>query len=241
MIEIKGLSTTFDNGKKIVHNNLNLKINKGERISLIGKNGVGKTVLAETIVGIREIQSGEIISDEGFDRTKDVGMQFQSEFGTQDMITPKNVISFFSKLNRKKIEHDEINELITLFGIKEFENTKFFKLSGGQKQRINLLLALMSKPKFLILDEFTTGLDITTVIDIMDYVLNYVTQNNVTLIVITHSSKEIKLLTEKVILMKDGVIKKEYNTSDIEKEYNGDFDQFLIDSISTGGKNNENK
>lgn len=234
LLSIKGLHTSFSNkgsGKKVVHSNLDLDLYEGETLSIIGVNGAGKTVLAETIVGIREIQKGVMIEKEGFDRKLNSGIQFQSEDNPSDLIKPKNLISFYKKFYKNIVSEEHIKEMIQIFGIEEFLNRKMNKLSGGQKQRLNLLLSVISKPKLLVLDEFTTGLDIASVIDILEYITNFVKENNSTLVVITHNAKEIKMMADRVVLIKDGIATNEITTKQINTKYKGDFDQYLIDQI----------
>lgn len=234
LLSLKEIKTKFNdkNGVKVVHNGLNLDIYEGETLSIIGKNGAGKTVLVETIVGVRNIQSGKIETAEGFDRQFDSGIQFQTEDDTSELIRPKYLIDFYKDFyGPENIDKIELEKMIEVFGIKDFLNKKMKQLSGGQKQRVNLLLAVMSKPKLLILDEFTTGLDITSVIDILDYITELAKREGMTTIIVTHSAKEIKMLADRVVLIQDGVIKEEVTHSEIKKKYNDDFDQYLIDSI----------
>ncbi len=235
LLSIKHLDTKFKNkdSTKIVHNDLNLDIYDGEVLSIIGSNGAGKTVLAETIIGIRKVQKGEIsVLDADFNLRTQSSIQFQNEDNASDMITPRNTITFYKKFFRKRVSEELVSEMIRVFGVEEFLDTKTDKLSGGQRQRLNLLLAMINRPRLLILDEFTTGLDITSVIGILNYIMKYIKESKSTLIVITHSSKEIKMLAERVVLLKDGKISAEFTTKEIETKYKGDFDQFLIDQIS---------
>lgn len=233
LISIENLKTKFKdkNSIKVVHNGLDLNIYDGEVLSIIGANGAGKTVLVETLIGVRNIQSGKITLAEGFDIEFDSGLQFQTEDNASELIKPRNLVNFYKKFYKGKIDEQELEKMISIFGLEEFMDRKLNKLSGGQKQRLNLLLATMHHPKLLILDEFTTGLDITSVIDILDYIMDMVKKNNSTLIVITHSAKEIKMLADRVVLIKDGIINNEITTKEIEQKYKGDFDQFLIEQI----------
>ncbi len=237
LITIKNLNTAFTEKSKVkvVHSNLNLEIYDGEVLSIIGANGAGKTVLAETIVGVREIQSGEIKTHDEFSLELDTGLQFQTEDNASELIKPKNLITFYKKFYKGKVDEDELENMIKVFGLEEFIDRKINKLSGGQKQRLNLLLACMHQPRLLILDEFTTGLDITSVIDILDYIIEMVKKNKSTLIVITHSAKEIKMMADRVVTIRDGRIDNEITTKEIDVKYKGDFDQFMIDEIR-GGK-----
>ncbi len=233
LISIKDLETVFKekDSLKIVHNKLNLDIYDGEVLSIIGANGAGKTVLAETIIGVRDIQKGKIDYKKGFDIQIDSGLQFQTEDNATDVIKPSELIEFYRKFYKGRVNNEELEEMIDIFGLREFLNRKINKLSGGQKQRLNLLLATMHKPKLLILDEFTTGLDITSVIDILDYIMKMVKENKSTLIVITHNAKEIKMMADRVVLISEGKINNEITTKQIQTKYKGDFDQFMIEQI----------
>lgn len=233
LVSIKGLETAFkDKGStKVVHACLDLDIYDGEVLSIIGANGAGKTVLVETITGIRNVQKGTITVKEDFDIQLESGLQFQTEDNASELIKPRNIITFYKKFYKGMVDEAELENMIKVFGLEEFLDRKINKLSGGQKQRLNLLLACMHQPKLLILDEFTTGLDITSVIDILDYIVEMVKKNKSTLIVITHSAKEIKMLADRVVLINNGVIANEITTTEIETKYKGDFDQFMIDQI----------
>ncbi len=233
LITIKKLNTSFKDkdNLKVVHSDLDLDIYDGEVLSIIGANGAGKTVLAETIVGVRSIQSGTIETHDDFSLELDTGLQFQTEDNASELIKPTNIITFYKKFYNGKVDEAELQNMIKVFGLEEFMNRKINKLSGGQKQRLNLLLACMHQPRLLILDEFTTGLDITSVIDILDYIIDMVKKNKSTLIVITHSAKEIKMLADRVVTIRNGKIENEITTKEIDAKYKGDFDQFMIDEI----------
>ncbi len=234
LVEIKKLTTKFKEGKdfKVVHNELDLDIYDGEVLSIIGKNGCGKTTLVQTLVGLKKLQSGEIVLADGFDLREQTGIQFQTEDKTSELIRPKNLIKFFKKFyGEDKIDDAKLEEMIEVFGLTEFMNRKLNKLSGGQRQRLNLLLAVMSQPRLIILDEFTTGLDITSVMGILEYIMKMKKENKSTIIVITHQSKEIKMMADRVVLMKDGKIAKEFTNKEIVDKYKNDFDDFLFKAI----------
>lgn len=238
LIEIKKLSTKFKEGKdyKVVHNELDLDVYDGEVLSIIGKNGCGKTTLVQTLVGLKKLQSGEINFADDFDLRNETGIQFQTEDKTSDLIRPKNLIKFFTKFyGAEKINEEKLNEMIEVFGLTEFMNRKLNKLSGGQRQRLNLLLAVMSQPRLIILDEFTTGLDISSVMGILEYIMKMKKENKATIIVITHQSKEIKMMADRVVHMRDGKIADEFTHKEIVEKYKNDFDDFLYKTIE-GGK-----
>ncbi len=233
LIKIDNLDTIFKDrkGYNHVHTDLSLEIKKGEFLSLIGVNGVGKTVLAETIVGLRKVQSGKIKYADNFNIYEDSSIQFQIEDNTSELITPRNLIRFYTFLFRRKTTKEEVEELIATFDLNKFIDKKVSKLSGGQRQRLNLMLSMINKPKLLILDEFTAGLDIVSSNKIIKYIVEFLKENNSTLIVITHSGKEVKLLANRVVLLSDGKITLDTSVDKVMKEYDNDFDKFMLDKL----------
>ena len=233
-IEISNLTKSFGKNKKkhVVHKNVSLKIYEGETLAIIGANGAGKTVLMETLVGVRKQDKGKIIFDfgPGKDPFEEIGMQFQDS-DPNSKIKPKEMIELIRRMYDSKVDKEQLKEMIKIFGIEDFLDKKIKKLSGGQRQRLNLLLATMHNPKLMILDEFITGLDIVSVHNILDYIKKMKEDNNSTMIIISHQPSEIKKLSDRILVLKDGEIQSEYFTKDVNIKYKGDFDKFLIEHI----------
>lgn len=233
IIKFEGIVKSFKDkdGKKEVHKGVTFNIRRGETVALLGANGAGKTVLMETLVRVQKQNEGKITYDfEGEDPFKEIGMQFQDADSTGNL-TPKEMVNFISTIYKDKVSDKQTKEMIEIYGIKEYYNRKIKKLSGGQRQRVNLLLATMHNPKLMILDEFITGLDIISVRDILEYIQKLKEKNNATLIIISHQPEEIKNLSERVFILKDGIIQDELLTRDIDRKYNGDFSKFLLEVI----------
>jgi len=208
VIEVKDLDVSF--GNVDVLKKVNLSVRKGETLAIIGHNGAGKTVLTETIAKLNNYQNGEIVIADNIE----VGFQFQkAEFSAKYSIM--DIINFFNNLKGKTTQK-EIEKMIKIFGLSDIVNRKRTltkrgarkagKMSGGQKQRLNLLLALLQKPDVVVLDEFITGLDVTSAQSILEYLLKYKEKNKTTFIVISHQPKEIEMLADRVISMKDGKV-----------------------------------
>lgn len=233
IIRFEGIKKSFKDkgGKKEVHKGITFSIKRGETVALLGANGAGKTVLMETLVRVQKQDEGKITYDfEGTDPFKEIGMQFQDADATGNL-TPKEMVKFISTIYKDKVSDEQTKEMIDIYGIKEYYDRKIKKLSGGQRQRVNLLLATMHNPKLMILDEFITGLDIVSVRDILEYIQMLKKKNNATLIIISHQPEEIKSLSERVFILKDGMIQNEMLTKDIDRKYSGDFSKFLLEVI----------
>ncbi len=233
IIRIEGLTKSFKSGFKSneVHKGVTFDIYDGETLAIIGANGAGKTVLMETLVRIQKQNSGNITYNfDGMDPFEEIGMQFQ-DADSNSNLTPLELINFIKKMYGKKVDNGQLEEMLDVFGIRPYLKKRIKKLSGGQKQRVNLLLATMHNPKFLILDEFITGLDILSVRDILEYIAKLKEKNNSTLVIISHQPQEIEKLAERIVILKDGVITDEYSNDEVRKKWKGDFTNFLIESI----------
>ncbi|BDV03665.1 MAG: hypothetical protein HPPSJP_3860 [Candidatus Hepatoplasma scabrum] len=224
-IELKEVYKNF--GKKEVLKGVNLKIKKGERVSIIGHNGSGKTTLADIISGVKNATSGELIYYFGKSREDlgdSIGIQFQ-KLNYPEGYKVSEIIVFFNRMVNKKIRYtnQELKILIREFGIDKFYNKNLISLSGGQKQRVNLFLAFIKKPKLLILDELSTGLDINIYERVVKLFKKYIEKNNVTVILISHNLDEIKNLTNKVFLLKNGKILLEMPSNNLNESNFYDF------------------
>jgi ABC-type multidrug transport system fused ATPase/permease subunit len=202
-IVIKNLTFYYDNSKNKIFDKFNLEIKKGEFIALIGATGSGKTTLIDLIAGLLSPNDGEILSDDqNIENNKNnwlskIGYVPQNIFLNDDSIE-KN-IAF--TMNEEKIDKNKIVEVARQSQIYEFVKNKKdglntivgergAKLSGGQKQRIGIARALYNNSEILILDEFTSALDIKTEEEILQELSKL--KKNKTIIISTHKSDVLK-------------------------------------------------
>ena len=204
-------------GQKKVLNGVSFEIKKGERVSLIGKNGSGKSTLISVVS--QQIRMSKGLISYGYAKNKigsleGMGIQFQTLLYPEGFIV-KDVIHFFnvSVDKSKRMSKSELSDIISLFGINQYLEQKIDRLSGGQQQRINILLALIKKPKLLILDEISTGLDVESSEKIKAYIEKYLDNNkDVALLLISHSDEEIVEMTNKVFVLEKGEIVEEFES-----------------------------
>lgn len=231
ILEFKDVKKSF--GKKEVLKDINLSINKGDRLAIIGSNGSGKSTMINIMVGLLEPTEGKV-SYLGFDNDQikfkeSIGIQFQD--GTYPRgYTINEIINMVHDLNFKgtNMEYKEFiknvrepikEELLEVFELKEYQFYKTQKLSGGQKQKLNVILALVKKPEIVILDELTTGLDIEAQHKVVKYINNYVTESKATLIIISHIVFEMESLINRIVLLDSGEIIDDIELKDIVKVY----------------------
>jgi ABC-2 type transport system ATP-binding protein len=183
-----------------------LIINSNEKVAIVGQNGAGKTTLAEIILGTQEPTSGKV----EFDRKHTVRNAVFQETGFAPEISIYSVAKFYADIfNCRDVNLDELFEK---FDIKEVKRKRYQKLSGGQKQKFKLLIALMNNPKLLLLDELTTSLDYVWRQKIFK-LLNTLTKDDGIVLMISHDPEEIANLCDRVILIENTKIKKDFKLS----------------------------
>ncbi|MDR2821773.1 MAG: ABC transporter ATP-binding protein [Mycoplasmataceae bacterium] len=227
LVELKNVRKEYgQKDKKVVAiADLSFKIIEGENISLVGANGAGKTTAVEMIMKINNPTKGHIYYP--FVSKKDkvnkyLGIQFQDSIYPQ-YISVKSIVNFIINAYNLHIKENELKELVEAFKIEKFYTRRASALSGGQSQRLNILLALLHKPKVVILDELSTGLDITTRNEFKKFIKLYAKKHHITIVLISHDSGEIFDMTDKILILKAGKVVREIptksfaNSNELEK------------------------
>ena len=213
MIELKNVECKF-----IFNDGLNLKINKGEFVVIIGDNGAGKSSLINLISGNLFCLSGQILIDgmdfsnkKNFERSKYISHVFQDfRAGTNGLMSVrenlslalnKNNINLFRRAIKK--ENDDLFKNMIDLDL----NKKVDELSGGQRQKLSLIMAIINKPKILLLDEHTAALDPVAAKEIMEFTNKIIKENNLTALMVTHNLKMSAEYGDRLIFMRDGKIK----------------------------------
>ena len=227
MLEIRNVSKTFNAGtinEKTALRGVNLTLNDGDFVTVIGGNGAGKSTLLNAICGTWHIDSGKIIID-GKDvtstpehkRAKYLGRVFQDPMmGTAaDMEIQENLALAKRRgkirglgwgISRK--EREEYRELLTTLGLglEDRMTSKVGLLSGGQRQAVTLLMAAMAEPKLLLLDEHTAALDPKTAEKVLEITEDIVQKNHLTTLMITHNMRDAIKHGNRLIMMHEGNI-----------------------------------
>lgn len=216
MIEIVDLHKSFNNNH--VLRGLNLTINHGETMVVIGGSGCGKSVLLKHIIGILKPDKGRVLISEKdiskMDETemnklrKRFGMLFQGAALFDSMPVWENV--GFSLKEHRGLPDNEIRriaaEKLSLVGLKEIENLMPSELSGGMRKRVGLARAIAMDPDILLYDEPTTGLDPIMADVINELIIKMKERLNVTSIVITHDMVSAYKIADRIAMMYDGII-----------------------------------
>ncbi|SCB88088.1 amino acid ABC transporter ATP-binding protein [Weissella bombi] len=191
MLEIKNLAKVF--GERVIFKEMDLTINDGEVLSIVGPSGIGKTTFLRILAGLLPADQGELILDnESLDITGNrqgaqVGVIFQ-DFNLFPHYTVKQNVALAPQLVKKvakKEAEKEAEELLKNLGLVEQMNQYPFQLSGGQKQRVAIARALAMKPGILAYDEPTSGLDAESTKRVIKVIQQLKTQG-VTQLIVTH-------------------------------------------------------
>lgn len=208
MLQLKNIRKSYDG--KVILDSISLDINNGEIVSILGPSGSGKTTLLNAILGLTEIDGGQIIFD-GKDLTnvpmKDRGFNivFQDYALFPNLNAYENIV--YGLRNKPGISSaEEVQELISLLGLKEHLNKRIDQLSGGQKQRVALARTLVMKPKILLLDEPLSALDGVIKESIKERIQLIAKQYHLTTIIVTHDPEEALTLSDKVLIINEGQI-----------------------------------
>lgn len=162
MVEIQNVAHSF--GKEAVLKNIDLTVNKGEIFGLLGPSGAGKTTLVKMIVGVLEADQGEILIEgqksPSLSLMKEIGYMAQSDALYHELSAKENLDFFGAIYGLKKKERNErIKEVLKIVDLTNHVNKLVNNYSGGMKRRLSLAASLLHKPKLLVLDEPTVGID----------------------------------------------------------------------------------
>ena len=248
MLEIKSVYKTFNPGtvnEKRALNGIDLTLNEGDFVTVIGGNGAGKSTMLNMIAGVYPVDSGKIMIDgqdvtklPEFKRAKFLGRVFQDPMnGTAaDMQILEN-LALASRRGKfrtlapgvsKKEKAGYIDLLKSLdLGLETRLTSKVGLLSGGQRQAITLLMATLKKPKLLLLDEHTAALDPKTAHKVLELTTQIVEKDNLTTMMITHNMKDALAIGNRLIMMNEGKIiydvsgeeKKKLTTADLLEKF----------------------
>ena len=224
MLEIKGLKKSFK--AKEVLKNLNLSINEGEIVCLLGNNGAGKTTLINCILRMLQADAGSIFlegrdistykNEEYFSK---VNALLESSVNVYDYLTGWQNIEYFSGLQNIDSGNEKIKTYISLFELEEAIYEAVGTYSRGMRQKLALLIALMSSPKLLLLDEPTLGLDIQSKLSVIQILNTIIKTEKIAVLLTSHQMDVVQKLHSRILILKDGVVhafdKTDYEDKDL--------------------------
>lgn len=206
LIEVKNLNKIYGSGEAEVKalKNINLNIEQGEFVAIVGQSGSGKSTLLHLIGGVDIPSSGEVIIDGkniyklkekelSILRRRKLGFIFQF-FNLIPVLTAQENIEMPVLLDNEKIDKKYMNELLRILGLEERKNNYPSQLSGGQQQRVSIGRALANKPSIILTDEPTGNLDLKNSKEVLELLKYCAKKYNQTLILITHDINNVLII-----------------------------------------------
>lgn len=236
-IKIVDLHKSF--GEKKVLKGVNLEIQPGETMVIIGQSGSGKSVLLKHIIGIMKPDSGKIFVDgqeitslsgeEMMKLSRKFGMLFQGAALFDSLTVAENVA--FGLRRHTNLSEEEIKKLVTAslerVGLRGVENLLPYELSGGMKKRVGLARAIAYSPEIILYDEPTTGLDPIRADAINDLILQSKKDLKVTSIIITHDMNTTYKVADRIAMLYDGRIVEVGTPEEVKNSANPVVQQFI--------------
>jgi phospholipid/cholesterol/gamma-HCH transport system ATP-binding protein len=228
IISIKNLSKSF--GDNEVLKDINLTVNKGEDLVILGRSGSGKSVTIKCLVGLVEADKGEIlVFDTDVTKLKNnelneirsrIGFMFQNG-ALYDSMSVRQNLAFTLKHHTKEVAEEEIEnqiiEALTSVGLEDAIDKMPAELSGGMRKRIALARTLIIKPEIILYDEPTSGLDSITSREISELILSVQKKYKTAAIIITHDMACAKLTGNRIMILNEGIIYAEGTYEELEK------------------------
>ncbi|NMM64724.1 ABC transporter ATP-binding protein [Clostridium sp. P21] len=233
-LKIENLYKSFDiNGTKVnALTNINLSVEDGSFVTVIGKSGCGKTTLLRIICGLEEQTEGSVsfIYKEGIPSEmhskKKVGIVFQ-EPRLMPWLTVKENMAFPLIKNKDRIEvYDTVNKYLNMLGLEKFKEAYPSQISGGMAQRVSLGRTLCYNPEIILMDEPLGALDAFNRRKLQREFINIFLENKKTIIFVTHDVDEAVYLGQKIVVMDKGFIIKEQSV-DMDYYRNSSCSKFL--------------
>lgn len=227
MLKLININKTFNKGtvnEKKAISSLNFEMKKGDFVTVIGGNGAGKSTMLNLISGTILPDSGKIFLDntditykKEHKRAKEIGRLFQDPLkgSAPSMTIEENMCLAFSRgskigitIGTNKKDREMFKEALSMLnlGLENRLKTKMGLLSGGQRQAVTLLMATLTTPKLLLLDEHTAALDPATAEKVLDITEKIVGENKITTLMITHNIKSALDIGNRTIMMNNGEI-----------------------------------
>jgi len=214
ILKLEKLSLKFE--KKVILDNLNFELNKGQILGLLGPNGVGKSTIFNLIIGLIKPDFGSIIINSEkvnkfpiYTRAKKFKIGFVPQNGGYfHNLTVYENLKAISEIifNNKNYQEEKINSLLSKFELDNVRNIKAYLLSGGQKKKLVISIALISDPKILLLDEPFAALDVLTIKMLQQIIVNLQNNSGISIILCDHQARDLLNCVDTALIINNGKV-----------------------------------
>ena len=214
IIEFKEVSLAY--GNRLILDKINFNINEGQIFGMLGPNVVGKSTIFNLITGLIMPMDGKVLIN-GQDvtkfpiymRTRKFKIGYVPQYGGyfHDLTLRENLKAISEiVIENKKLQNEKIDILISRFELDSIQNVKAEYLSGGQKKRLVISMALLSEPKILLLDEPFAALDLMTIKNLQQIIIDLQTNNNISIILCDHQARDLLSCVDVAMVLSNGKI-----------------------------------
>ena len=228
IIEFKNISLAY--GNRLILDNINFSINEGAVFGMLGPNGVGKSTIFNLITGLINPKHG-IIKINGEDvtnypiylRTKKFKVGYVPQYGGyfNDLTLLDNLKAISEiVIDNKNLRQERIDYLLSKFELENVKNIKAKFLSGGQKKKCVIALALLSKPKVLLLDECFAALDVLTIKMLQEIIVNLQQENKITICICDHQARDLLACVDTAMILSNCKIVAQDTPSNLVSDIN---------------------
>jgi len=214
ILELEKISLKF--GRKQILDNLNLKLNNGQILGLLGPNGVGKSTIFNLITGLISPDFGSIIIDSKvvnqypiYQRTLKFKIGFVPQYGGffHDLTVYENLKAIAEiTIDNLSYRNEKIDSLISKFELDPIRDIKADFLSGGQKKKLVIAISLISNPRILLLDEPFAALDVMTIKTLQEIIVNLQSFNNISVILCDHQARDLLACVDTAAIIHNGKV-----------------------------------
>lgn len=222
-LKISNLYFKYKNNKVDNIKDLNMEVEKGDLVGILGESGSGKSTILRILAGLEvpykgkiEIDNKNVFTEKIFTEPekRGIGMVFQDYALFPHMTVSKNIMFGLKGMNKSDKEK-RVDEMLDLVNLKEYKNKYPYELSGGQQQRIAIARAIAPKPSILLLDEPFSNLDANLKSKIRNDLKEIIQKANITSIFVTHDKEDAMDLANKVVVLDKGQVIRQGNIKDI--------------------------
>tara|TARA_B100001063_G_scaffold208881_1_gene205574 strand:- start:6363 stop:7142 length:780 start_codon:yes stop_codon:yes gene_type:complete len=214
ILKLEKISLKF--GRKIILDNLNLNLNNGQILGLLGPNGVGKSTIFNLITGLLSPDFGSIVINSKivneypiYQRTLKFKIGFVPQYGGffHELTVYENLKAISEiTINEINLREEKINSLISKFELDSIRDIKANFLSGGQKKKLVIAIALIADPKILLLDEPFAALDLLTIKALQEIIVNLQSNNNISVILCDHQARDLLACVDTAAIIHNGKV-----------------------------------